>query len=222
MAVASLVTEPYQAHATDPFPGREDDQAGIPAEFGQLGSGFTIVSDGTGITAASSSRHGTRPASDSYSTIADPGAAGASSTAQVTVVRQAGGTLRPTGTAGLIERSSLTTAGVPVGVALSVSTSGQISMVWAAGSGTVVDSTQSVSGTTVTLPVTLRLQRSGSQFTGAFSTDGGMTWTTVGAATVPAAGTGAIDAGMSHSSGSRGALAETEAAFSGFAVSGSS
>ncbi|MEF8892411.1 MAG: hypothetical protein V5A31_14020, partial [Haloferacaceae archaeon] len=39
----------------------------------------------------------------------------------------------------------------------------------------------------VSYPADLRLTKSGTEFTGAYSTDGGSTWTTVGSVTIPEA-----------------------------------
>ena len=190
---------------------------GEAASAGQLGADFTIRGAGTGISPAALTSHGTRAASDSYAAVDDPGAATAASTAQVTVAAQTGSRLRPSGTAGLIERPSLTTPGTPEGVTLAVSTAGQVTLSWNADGGTVVDSSIAAS-VPVALPVTLRLQRTGASVVGSYSSDGGVTWTGVGTATLAAdASAGADDVGVFHSSGVAGW--DTEAAFTAFSVS---
>ncbi len=194
VTVSSPLTSPLQAENT----------TGAPARTGQLGSDLAITSAGTGITPLVSSSRGTFPASDAYAAIADPGAVTPTSTASVTVTAQTGSALRPDGTAGLIERDSLSAPGTPEGVSLSVSTGGTVTLAWASKGGTAVD--RSVNApTTVTLPVTLRLQRDGSTYNAAYSTDGGATWTAVATATVAAsASSGDQDVGVFHASGVAG------------------
>jgi hypothetical protein len=68
------------------------------------------------------------------------------------------------------------------------------------------------------VPVTLRLVRSGSTYTGYYSTDGGATWAAVDTVTVATgASAGNQDVGMFHASGLP--TWTTTATFTGFGVS---
>ena len=197
-------------------PFTEANTTGAPATVGQLGSAFSVSASGTGISAASTSSRGARPASDAYAAVADPGAATPESTATVTLDHQTGSPLSPLGSAGLIERPSLAGGATPEGVVLQVNTAGTVTLQWAARGGTVVDTAETAPAA-VSLPVTLRLQRRGATYIAAYSTDAGAQWTTVATATLPGAGaTGAGDVGVFHSSGTAGWV--TQADFSGFAV----
>ncbi len=190
---------------------------GTAAFAGQSGRSISILAGGTGITPQTTSSRGVRPASDSYATVFEPGAATGQSTAQVTVATQTGSKLRPYGSAGLLERPDMTApSGSPEGVALSIGTQGTVTMSWSASGGAAVDKTVSVAAA-ASLPVKLRLVRDGATIVGAYSTDGGGTWTTVASATPAAAASGAaMDVGVFHSSGVAGW--NTEARFMGFSV----
>ncbi len=141
------------------------------------------------------------PATDSYAAIYEPGAAGPSSSAQVTVTSDpAGGT---SGGAGLIERDAMTAPpGSPAGVVLYVSNTATIVMSWNAAGGADVSQSFVVPGVFMRTPVTLRLVRIGSTYTGYYSTNDGASWATVDTVTVaPGASTGNQDAGVFHASG---------------------
>jgi len=204
---AVTVASPLQPPLTDVGVGLLS-----PVMVAQAGQEFAIAAPGTGITPATSTSQGVQPASDSFGAIVDPGKAGSDSTAQVTVTAQTGSAERPTGSAGLIERPSLTTgfAQSDEGAALSVSTGGAVTLVWNTSGGQFVDSSISAPAP-VSLPVTLRLQRAGATVIGSYSTDGGLSWTTVGTGTLApgvAAGYldygGALDLGLFHDSGTAG------------------
>jgi alpha-galactosidase len=191
--------------------------SGSAAAFGQSGSALAIQAAGTGITPQTTTSHGTRAASDAYAAIYEASAAGAAATAQVTVTASAdSGTA---GASGLIMRDDMTAANSsPEGVALSVNGTGGVVMAYNATGGAVVDTTVSATGVTVTHPVSLKLVRSGSVYTGYYSTDGGSTWNQVAAVTVAAtASAAAQDAGVFQASGIAGQA--TEADFSGFTLS---
>jgi alpha-galactosidase len=104
----------------------------------------------------------------------------------------------------------------PEGVILFESPSGGIQLEWNGNGGTHITSVTPANGTIPdTVPVYLKLVRSGSTYTGYYSTDGA-SWQSVGSATVDAQAD-TQDAGMfvvSHATGS-----PATAQFSGFSVS---
>ncbi len=127
--------------------------------------------------------------------------------------------------AGIVIRNDLSgTPGSPEGVLLYVSagfSGATVQMAWNSGGGADITNTSPPSAP-VTDPVTLRLVRSGTNGTtyiGYYSTDGGNSWTQVGAP-VDLSSSGAQaatqDAGMFQTSGSTTAA---EADFSDFGVS---
>jgi hypothetical protein len=141
------------------------------------------------------------PPIDSYAAIYEPQRAGTQTSVQVTVTSDpAGG---PAGGAGLIERGAMTApAGSPAAVALFVSGSGAIVMSWNAAGGQDVDSRFVLPGVFVHVPVTLRLVRSGSTYTGYYSPDRGVTFLPVDTVTVAgSASAGNQDVGVFHASG---------------------
>jgi hypothetical protein len=138
---------------------------------------------------------------DSYAAIYEAQRAGPSSTAQVTVNWDpAGG---KAGGAGLIEREAMTApAGSPPGVALFINGSGNPVMSWNTLGGRYVDSRYTLQTVIVHVPVTLRLVRDGSTYTGYYSTNQGVTWSPVDTVTVAsAASSGNQDVGVFHASG---------------------
>ncbi|HVV24511.1 MAG TPA: NEW3 domain-containing protein [Pseudonocardiaceae bacterium] len=145
-----------------------------PARFGQVGDDFAISGAGTDLWTNN----------DNYSTIYRPGVVGTSSTVQTEVTSASG--LAGYAKAGILVRNDITTAGSGTeGVILYVSPSGGIQLEWNSDGNTNVDSVTPSNGTIpIKVPVTLRLVRSGSGYTGYYSTDG-QNWTTVGTATVP-------------------------------------
>ena len=207
LALVSPVQSPYSTA----------DTTGVAGVFGQSGSSFAIQAAGTGISPQTTTTRGTRAASDSYSSIYQPGGAGSTATAKVTVTANA--TSGTGGESGLIMRNDMTAAnGSPEGVALFVNSRGAITLDYDAAGGAVVDTSVSVPSVTVTYPVALELTRSGAGYTGYYSTDAGTTWLPVGTVTVAASAAAASqDAGVFHASGS--AAAASEGDFSGFALS---
>src|SRR5450755_4315796 len=123
------------------------------------------------------------------------------SVAQVTITRQDGSTLRPFGTAGLLERNTFSQPSSTEGVVLSVNTAGTIGLQWNTGGRPFVNQTRLIAAH-AQLPVTLRLTRSGTSYAGDYSTDGGRTWSSAGTADVAASASAALqDVGVFHASG---------------------
>jgi alpha-galactosidase len=170
---------------------------GQSAWFGASDVDLAINAAGTGVFPSYEQAGPT----DSYAAIYESAAATPSSYAQVLVTSDpAGGTA---GGAGLIERGAMNApGGSPPAVVLYVSSDNTIEMAWnAAGSG-YVDSWYQVPGIFAPPPVLLRLVRSGSTYTGYYSTDHGTTWKTVASVAVsPLASAGAQDVGIFHASG---------------------
>ena len=117
---------------------------------------------------------------------------------------------------GILVRNVIPDAGkAPEGVILFVSPAGGIQLEWNSNADTSIDSVTPANGTIdPTVPVHLKLVRSGSTYTGYYSMDGS-TWQTVGSATVPGQAT-TQDAGIFVTSHSTGSPAEAD--FSGFSV----
>jgi hypothetical protein len=176
-----------------------------PAVFGQLGNRLAISAAGSNVGPASQSPFGSTAGGDAYGAIYRAGALTANGTATVTVTAQSGGTAAK---AGLIARNDADANGTPVGVALYVA-NGQIGLVdnnTSTGATTYTSQLGGRSGpgngSSVSLPVTLRLVRTDtSGYTGSYSTDGGTTWTTLGTVTV-AGQNAAQDVGVFQSAGS--------------------
>ncbi len=164
-----------------------------PAQYGQSGDDFAISGAGSDLYSGT----------DDYSTIYQPGALSASGTVQTEVTAQQD--LTGYGKAGIIVRNSMTASSTgPEGVILFESPSGGIQLEWDSNGGPYVDSVTPPNGTIAdTVPVYLKLVRSGSVYTGFYSTDGS-SWASVGSATVPDQAN-TQDVGMfvvSHSTGS--------------------
>jgi alpha-galactosidase len=169
----------------------------ISGESGQL---FELEATGTGIAPAAAASGQPGP-SDSYAAIYAPGAAGTASFAQVTITSSAAAGWG--GATGLVQRNSMRPpAGSPAGVALYLSARGSVVMAWNASGGADVDRSFTVPAATVSTPVSLRLVRGGTEYTGYYSTDGGATWTQVASVAVaPAAAASRQDVGVFHASG---------------------
>ncbi len=182
--------------ATVPKPFEVANTTSYAATFGARQGGFAISARGTGVLQPIAAA----PV-DSYGAIYEPQRAGESSAAQVTVTSDpAGGTA---GAAGLIERGTMTAPpGSPAGVALFINGSGSIVMSWNATGGQFVDSRFNVPNLILYTPVTLRLVRNGSTYSGYYSTNLGVTWSLVDTVTVASgASTGNQDVGVFHASG---------------------
>jgi alpha-galactosidase len=120
------------------------------------------------------------------------------------------------GKTGILVRNQMTGSGTtPEGVILFESPSGGIQLEWNNNSGTHINAVTPPNGTIpATVPVWLKLVRSGSTYTGYYSTDG-TTWNSVGTANV-AGQADTQDAGMfvtSHVTGS-----PARVVFDGFTV----
>ena len=146
-----------------------------PAAFGQSGQQFGISGAGADLFTNA----------DAYSTIYLKGAVGATSTVDTEVVSQTG--LTGFGKAGIIVRNDATGSGTtPEGVILFESLSGGIQLEWNNNGGNFITSVTPANGTNPdALPVWLKLERSGSTYTGYYSNDG-KGWYTVGTADVGA------------------------------------
>ena len=146
-----------------------------PAAFGQSGQQFGISGAGADLFTNS----------DAYSTIYLKGAVAATSTVDTEVVSQTG--LTGFGKAGIIVRNDATGSGTtPEGVILFESPSGGIQLEWNDNGGNFITSVTPANGTNPdALPVWLKLERSGSTYTGYYSNDG-KGWYTVGTADVGA------------------------------------
>lgn len=176
-----------------------------PAVFAQSGSRFGVSGAGGDLWTGS----------DAYSSVYLPHAVGTSSTVDTEVAswQDMSGYAK----AGIIVRNDMTGSGTsPEGVLLFASPSGGIQLEWAGSGGTNIDSVTPANGSiTATLPVHLKLERTGATtYTGYYSSDGNG-WYEVGTATVPAQAD-LQDAGLfvtSHATGSPGT-----AVFDGFGV----
>jgi hypothetical protein len=191
---AAIVSE--RVFATVPAPFEVANTTRYGATFGARDGAFAISAKGAGVLQPIAAA----PV-DGYGAIYERQRAAPSSTAQVTVTSDpAGGTA---GGAGLIEREAMTApAGSPAGVALFINGSGAIVMSWNASGGRDVDSRFNVPNVIVHVPVVLRLVRSGSTYTGYYSTNHGATWSLVDTVTVAsAASAGNQDVGVFHASG---------------------
>jgi alpha-galactosidase len=194
-AFAATVSEQVWVPVGAPFAAAN--VTGQPALFGSSEGALAISAAGTGVFP---SYEGALP-TDSYAAIYEPGVGAPSSTAQVTITSDpAGGTA---GGAGLIERGQLwAPAGSLPAVVLYVTSDNTIEMAWNAAGGGDLDSWLQVPRVFAPPPVMLRLVRSGSAYTGYYSTDHGASWATVATVAVAAvASSGAQDVGVFHASG---------------------
>ena len=197
---------------------------GTAAVFGQLGDTLAIHAAGSGVHAAQTG-FVTSAASDSYGAVYAKGTVSSNSTITTTLTSQtATSGFGSEAASGLMVRNDATASnGSPEGVALYVSGSGSVAMAWAANGGSDVDTSAPTVGPgsqtlSASYPVELKLVRSGTSYTGYYSTDSGTTWTEVATATLPSAAAAATqDAALFHTSGS--ALAATDAEFTGLSVS---
>ena len=143
------------------------------AQYGQVGSDYAISGAGNDLWEDA----------DNYSAIYQAGAFGTSGTVQTEVTSTQG--LSGFGKTGILVRDDITKAGSGTeGVILFVSPSGGVQLEWNSNGDNSIDSVTPANGTIApTLPVYLKLTRSGSTYTGSYSNDG-TTWKPVGTATV--------------------------------------
>lgn len=148
--------------------------AGTQAYFGQHGDTLAVAAAGSDLWTHA----------DEYGAIYRPAAAGPGATLTVRVASQEA--TSPDARAGLMLRDDVTGAGASGGyVVLAVKPSGNLLLLWDAdGDGYVESVARADAGTSG--PVWLRLTRTGTGATGAYSTDG-TSWRPVGTATVPRA-----------------------------------
>jgi Alpha galactosidase A/Alpha galactosidase C-terminal beta sandwich domain/NPCBM-associated, NEW3 domain of alpha-galactosidase/Carbohydrate binding module (family 35) len=183
VTTGSPVSAPYKtfSSATD-----------APATFAQVGDQFGVSGAGADLYSDT----------DAYSTTYLPGAVGNTSTVETQVASHQN--LSGYGKAGIIVRNDITASGTsPEGVILFESPSGGIQLEWDSDGGTHINSVTPPNGTIPDqVPITLKLVKNGSVYTGYYSTDG-EAWTLVGSVTVPAQAS-TQDAGMfitSHTTG---------------------
>jgi alpha-galactosidase len=174
------------------------------AQYGQVGDAFAIKGAGADLYGSN----------DNYSTIYQSGVVGKTSTIQTEITGQQ--SLSGYGKAGILVRNTMTDAGkAPEGVILFDSPTGGVQLEWNSNSDASIDSVTPANGVIpFTTPVYLKLVRSGTSYTGYYSTDD-KTWTTVGTATVPGQAD-TQDAGMFVTSHSSGSTATVD--FNGFTV----
>jgi hypothetical protein len=155
---------PYTTHAS------------TEAHFGARGDRLAIIAGGADLWVGI----------DQYGALFRDGAGGPSTVATTRLVSQ--DPTDPNARAGLVMRNDLTGAGVAPGYVLLVAKpQNGFLLLWDAdGSGTVESVARSGDAAPTPSPAWLRLTRSGTTFTGAWSLDG-TNWTTVGSATVPTA-----------------------------------
>lgn len=201
-AVRATLGELLLSPVGSPF-GTANTTGGL-ATFGESRGAFAIKAAGTGIS----------PASDSYAAIYAP--AGSWSTARVTV--RADHDSGSQGGSGLIQLGATDApGGAPPAVALYVTPLRRIVVAWNVSGGPALDRSFALPSAHARLPVTLRLVRAGTTYTGYYSTDGGSTWALVDSVTVAADASGASqEVGMFHDSGFAGYT--TEADFSHFSL----
>jgi carbohydrate binding protein with CBM35 domain len=175
-----------------------------PASFAQAGTQF-------GISGAGADLYST---TDAYSTTYLEGAVGDTSTIDTKVVSEQA--LTGYGKAGIIVRNDLTGSGTtPEGVILFESPSGGIQLEWSNNGGNFINSVTPPNGTNpASLPVYLKLEKSGSTYTGYYSADG-KGWYQVGTATLSAQNS-TQDAGLFVNSHAGGTPAQ--AVFDGLTV----
>jgi alpha-galactosidase len=192
-AMSATVDERVFVPVKAPF--KTANTTNYPASFGESFGEVAIRARGGGVFAPVNG-----PQTDSFAAFYEPGRAGPSSTAQVTVTFDQAGAL---GGAGLIERNAMNApAGSPAGVVLFVSNSDTVEMAWNASGGQDVDSRYQVPGFIDRAPVSLRLVRSANTYTGYYSPDRGVTWLPVTTVTVAGAAAAAYqDVGVFHASG---------------------
>jgi hypothetical protein len=195
LASASPVQSPYQTYssATD-----------ATAVYSQVGQQFGIQGAGPDLWTGS----------DAYSTIYQPGSVSTNSTIETEVTGQAN--MSGYSKAGIIVRNSMTGSGTsPEGVILYESPSDGFQIGWDDNGGTVIDNqAPGINALPISLPAWLKLVRSGSTYTGYYSTDDS-TWTLVGTVTAPAQNA-TQDAGMFATSHATGQLGTVD--FNGFSV----
>jgi len=194
--VAKPVQPPYRtfSSATD-----------APAAFGQDGDQFGIIGGGADLWNNA----------DAYSATYLPGSVRTSSTIDTTVNSQQG--LTGYGKAGIVVRNDMSGSGTsPEGVTLLASPSSGIQLQWNSDGDNYFDSVTPANGAIpFSLPIHLKLERTGANsYAGYYSYDGSG-WYAVGTATVPGQAD-TQDAGMfvtSHASGST-----AQVTFDGFRV----
>ncbi len=149
--------------------------ASTKAHFGARGDRLAIIAAGADVWVGI----------DQYGALFRPGAGGPATVAITRLDSQ--DATDPSARAGLAMRNDLTRAGAALGYVLLVAKpQNGFLLLWDADGDGYVESVARAGGPVTPYPAWLRLERSDSTFTGAYSTDG-ESWTTVGSAVVPTA-----------------------------------
>jgi hypothetical protein len=149
--------------------------AAAPAHFGQRGDRLAVIAGGADLW------QGT----DQYGAIYRPAAVGTRATVTTKLVSQ--DATDPNARAGLMIRDDISRPGRAAGyVVLAVKPVNGFLLLWDADGDGLVESVARAETGTTPYPAWLRLERDGTTYTGAYSTDG-VTWITIGRAVVPQA-----------------------------------
>jgi hypothetical protein len=193
--------------------------AGITAPYKTFASTESSETESNGTYTISAAGAGPWKSSgqmtDEYGALYQPGAATTSSTATVEVDSQAN--TNPWAMAGLMIRDSISGSPGSLGyAALAVTPGNGVSLLWDGDGSGYLDNVVSAGAGTRTAPVWLRLTRSGTTVTGAYSTNG-TTFTTVGTETLTGSGP-TKNVGMFGTSFLEGTMGQ--ASFANFGITG--
>ncbi|HEX4225345.1 MAG TPA: NEW3 domain-containing protein, partial [Pseudonocardiaceae bacterium] len=179
--------------------------------FSQLGGSYKSFSSTQGLYAQSGTQLGIAGqgadiwgSTNEYSTIYQPGAEHDGTVATVEVTAQQN--TAPWAKAGIIVRNDVTGSNTSPGYVLLAATPGNAYILDSDVDGDGQLDTQSSAGTATTYPSWLKLVRSGTTYTGYYSTDD-VNWTEVGSTTVPSAAA-TQDVGVAMTSHSANVTAE--------------
>ena len=202
-ATAQEATEPV--YVVEPIAAPYATFASTEAHFGARGDRLAIIAGGADVWVGI----------DQYGTVFRPRAGGPDTVAMTRLDAQ--DATDPSARAGLAMRNDLTKPGAGLGYVLLVAKpQNGFLLLWDADGDGYVESVARAGGPVTPYPAWLRLERRGTTFTGAYSTDG-TSWTAIGSAVVPTAAA-VQDVGLvccSHSTTLGRAL------FDGLAISGS-
>jgi hypothetical protein len=170
-----------------PVPGHYDTYSSASVgKPGYDGTEFNIISTGQDMW----------DSTDEYTAIYEPDAVGPNSQVELTVPYQEN--TDEWAKSGIIIRNDVTGAGSSPGyVALVVTPGNGVQFAWDADGDGFLDSESRIAD--ITADVHLRLERSGNDFIGSYSNDGGTTWAQIGSATVDSTAS-TQDAAMVHCS----------------------
>jgi hypothetical protein len=189
--------------------------------YSQLGTSYKSYSSTQGLYAQSGSQLGIAGqgadiwgSTNEYSTIYQPGAEHDGTVATVELTAQQN--TAPWAKAGIIVRNDVTGANTSPGYVLLAATPGNAYILDSDVDGDGQLDTQSSAGTATTYPSWLKLVRSGTTYTGYYSTDD-VNWTLVGSTTVPSAAA-SQDVGVAMTSHAADVTGEVD--FDHFGVTG--